>query len=174
VTTENVYFYINARYEMSNLPAQRPYKYEVSIPSDWAAFLMYLCVNAEKAWERGLAGSSIAEQICKTLRLPYSKPQVVASLDGIKFSRITLVVDYREINELTKFSHWCKEEISPTVFCFLGDDNTVSCLNSDSLNKMKKCLWKWRENFSGYGDLVSKDCGEIFIVADPDNKGLIT
>lgn len=150
---------------MSNPPIQRPGEYKVSIPGDWAAFFMYLCVNAEKAWSSGLAGASIAEQICKTLLIPYRKSQVVASLNEIKFSRITLVVDYREINELTKFSCWCKEEIDPTVFCFLDKDNTTSCLNSDSLNKMKNCLQQWRENYSGYADLMPKDCGEIYIVA---------
>lgn len=29
---------------------------QVEITGEWAAFLMYLCVNTEKAWERGLGG----------------------------------------------------------------------------------------------------------------------
>ena len=161
---------------MSKSPTQRVDEYKVSIPSDWAAFFMYLCVNAnsEKAWQRGLAGSSTAEQLCKAFRLPYSKAQVVASLNEIKFCRITLVVDYREINELAKFSYWCAEEIDPTAFCFLCNDNTVSRLSRDSLNRMSECLWKWREYSGGDGEPMSKDCGEIFIGADPDNSGSIT
>lgn len=147
---------------MSEFLTERPYQYEVSIPGNWAAFFMYLCVNADKAWEVGLAGSSIAEQLCNILGLPYSRPEVVASISAVKFSRITLVVDYREINELTKFSQWCREEIGPTIFGFIDGDNNVRYLNSDSLSRMRVCLGSWRNNFRSIGRPMPIECGDIF------------
>lgn len=141
----------------------RPYEYEASIPGDWAAFFMFLCVNAKKAWERGLAGASIAEGLCNVFRLPYSKAQVVESVCEVRFHRATILVDYREINELTKFFMWCENEVDVSIFSFVNDDGDVDCLNRDRVEKLGKCLWAWREHFDDHEVPVPENCGRILV-----------
>lgn len=156
---------------MNEEPVERQHHYEVSISGKWAAFFMYLCVNAEKAWETGLAGSSIAKQLCNALGLSYSKRKVVESIAEVTFSRAVLVVDYREINELTKFFYWRRDEIGPTAFGFIGKDGKIAYLSSDSLSPMGECLSQWRENFHGFGELMPEECGGIIVGSESNKQG---
>lgn len=108
---------------------------------------MYLCVNSDKAWEQGLAGAAVAEQLCINMGLPHKKATVVNSLEGLKFSPTTIILDYRELNELTKFAMWCPEEVGYKCFRFIREDKVTGQLNKVRVQQLTECLWKWRGNF---------------------------
>lgn len=133
-------------------------KQQVEISGEWTSFLMYLCINAGKAWEHGLAGAAVAEQLCGNLGVPYERAAIVHSLDELEFGPMTLTVDYREINELTKFAMWCREEVGHESFCFINDDKVSGRLNKDRIQHLTECLWKWRERLQDHVHYVPDGC----------------
>lgn len=124
---------------------------------------MYLCVNAGKAWERGLAGASIAEQLCQHLGVPYKRTSVVDSLDVLEFELMTLAIDYRELNEVNKFAMWCGKEVECRGFRFLHNGKVSGCLNKDRVQHLTEALWKWRERFQTQLNYVPDGCRLIKI-----------
>lgn len=131
---------------------------QVEITGEWAAFLMYLCANAGKAWERGLAGAAVAEQLCRNLGVPYERASIVHSLHALEFEPMTLVVDYRELNELNKFAMWCSDEVKYSSFRFLNDGKVPGHLNKDRVQHLTECLWKWRECLQDHVHYVPDGC----------------
>ena len=119
---------------------------------------MYLCVNTGKAWERGLAGASITEQLCQSLGVPYKRTSVVDSLGALEFELMTLAFDYRELNELNKFAMWCSNEVEYGRFRFLHDGKDPGHLNKDRVQHLTECLWKWRERFQSQLHYVPDGC----------------
>ncbi|MCC6207730.1 MAG: hypothetical protein IT488_06225 [Gammaproteobacteria bacterium] len=120
---------------------------QIEVSGEWSAFLMYLCVNADKAWEKGLAGADVAEQMCVRLGVSYERTAIVHALSRIKFEPMTLAINYRELNELTKFSMWCREDVGQELFQFITQDQSVNCLSKNRVQKLTEYLWSWREQF---------------------------
>jgi hypothetical protein len=108
---------------------------------------MYLCVSADKAWQQGLAGAAVTEQLCGKLDVPYEKAAVVRSLGELKFASIALTINYRELNELAKFSMWCSECVGYESFHFVNSDDSISRLNKNRVQKLSEYLLTWREKF---------------------------
>jgi hypothetical protein len=131
---------------------------QVEITGEWAAFLMYLCVNAGKAWENGLAGAAVAEQLCRNLGIPYERASIVHSLSVLEFKPMALAVDYRDLNELNKFAMWCGDDMGYKNFHFLNDDKIPKHLNKDQTQHLTECLWKWREGLQDHVRYVPEGC----------------
>lgn len=121
-----------------------------NVPAEWVAYFMYLCVNANsrKAWESGLAGASVAKQICAAAGLPYSRRKVINSLGSQMFASIALRMNYRELNELAKFARFKTNEMGPSAFHY-SDGDQEKCLDLDRIETMSRCLWDWRTRESG-------------------------
>lgn len=120
---------------------------QIEVSGEWAAFLMYLCVNVDKAWEKGLAGADVAEQMCGRLGISYEQTAIINALSRMKFEPMVLAINYRELNELTKFSRWCREDVDRELFQFIAQDKSVNCLSKNRVQQLTEYLWSWRERF---------------------------
>lgn len=106
----------------------------------------------------GLRGADVAEQLCRNLGAPHERAAIVDSLDGLKFESMTLTINYRELNELTKFSMWCREEVGHESFHFINDDKVRCRLSKDRIQKLTECLWKWHKTFQSHVHYVPDEC----------------